>query len=188
MDTPQDQSGNDADNADGDNLSALDFSVDEDDSAHEEAVEALKKEASRQPETEDERGEEADIEAIQAVTEVEEEEELPALFTVSNPSKSVSVSALMDGRIHQVSLSKKVERMTESDLTEEITVIAELARQKGRSAQFAFIQEGMTETGAEGENVAFISQIVKLGMDLPTPEEAELAEAEVFETRYGEVK
>ncbi|BCI90087.1 hypothetical protein NIIDMKKI_52930 [Mycobacterium kansasii] len=51
-------------------------------------------------------------------------------FTVTNPDKSVSVSALLDGRIDRVTVSRRAARMTESGLSDEIMTLAQVAMQK----------------------------------------------------------
>ncbi|MDV3123327.1 YbaB/EbfC family DNA-binding protein [Mycobacterium sp. 21AC1] len=111
------------------------------------------------------------------------EDELPVpLFTVTNPPGTVTVTAYLDGRVHQIELSPKVTRMTEADLADEILVIAELAGQEARSAQHAFMLEGMREYGHD--DVATRDFLTR-DLNLPTPEQADLARAQVFSTRYG---
>ncbi len=64
---------------------------------------------------------------------------------MTNPQGSVSVTAMMDGRIQQVTVTDKASSMSESGLAEEIFVIADLARQKARAAQHTFMVENMSE-------------------------------------------
>jgi hypothetical protein len=124
---------------------------------------------------------EADMDDLDLPT--EDEDEVPvALFTVTNPAGTVSVSAQMDGSIHQVELSAKATSMTESELAAEIIVIADLAQQSARSAQHTFILEKMTEAGADDTDA--IRDFLGEGMGLPTPEQVAAAQAEVFATRY----
>jgi hypothetical protein len=112
-----------------------------------------------------------------------EDDELPVpLFTLSNPPGTVTVTTFMDGRVHQIDLSPKVTTMTETHLAEEIVVIAGLATQDARSAQYAFMLEGMRQQGHD--NVATRDFLTR-DLDLPSPEEAEAARAEVFATRYA---
>ena len=112
-----------------------------------------------------------------------ERRELPVpLFTVTNPPGTVTVTTFMDGRVQQIDLSPKVTNMTETDLAEEIVVIAGLATQDARSAQYAFMLEGMRQQGHD--NVATRDFLAR-DLDLPTPEEAEAARAQVFATRYA---
>lgn len=103
-------------------------------------------------------------------------------FTVTNPTGTVSVSALMDGSIYQVELSANVARLTEAELEAEIIVIADLAQQHAKSAQHLFILDRMVEAGATDSEE--VRDFLREGMRLPTPEEAVEAQAEVFFTRY----
>lgn len=170
MDLP----GNDYDN---DDLGALDFSGGS--AAEESSLDALGEYAP--PQTEDTG---ADLDALHGLTEKEDEPDL-ALFTVTNPQGSVSVTTMMDGRVHQVTVTDKASRMSESGLAEEIFVIADLARQKARAAQHTFMVENMSEmTGESDEQNALLHEFVNMTLNLPTPEEAAAAEAEVFATRY----
>jgi hypothetical protein len=182
-DEPDDHSGGESD--------ALDFAPAEDDGAEQSGVDALDEYAPAETETETE------LEAIDAATEANEEQEHDeedgvALFTVANPEDTVSVVALMDGRTHRVELSPKVTSMTESELAEEIVVLAELARQKGLAGQHTYLiqnapqTEGLqelSEIGLDGNEI--LRAFMETGMQLPTPEQAADAQAEVFATRYG---
>lgn len=165
---------------DRDDLSALDFSGG--DGGQESAMDAFDDYAP--PPVEDTDN---DLEVLQTLTEAEEEHEL-AQFVVSNPSKSVTVTAIMDGSIQNVELTDKVEKMTESDLAEEIFVLADLARQKARAAQHELMLEAMAEIDDESpdkEGSAMLRDFLGMTMNLPTPEEADAAEREVMATRYG---
>lgn len=110
-------------------------------------------------------------------------DELPVpLFTVTNPPGTVTVSSFMDGRVQQIDLSPEVRELTERDLADEIVFIAGLASEHARSAQYAFMLEGMREAGHD--NVAtrdFLTRELKL----PTPEQAEATRAQLFATRYA---
>lgn len=110
-----------------------------------------------------------------------DEPETP-IFVVTNPPGTVSVSAFIDGRVHRVDLSAKVADMTESELADEIVVIAGLARDKARSAQFVFISEVMQQLGP---NAAETNEFLGRTMGLPSPDEAQNEEARVFSTRYA---
>jgi hypothetical protein len=171
-----------------DESDALDFSAPDDD-GEESAVEALHDYAPSEPE---ESG--ADLAAIElqsdAAQEAEaDEEDAPAMFTVTNPPETVSVSALMDGRTQHVELSAKVTSMSEADLADEILVIADLARQKGLAAQHSYLLEDdslsdtMREMGIDGSEV--VRDFMENGIGLTTPEQAAAAQAEVFATRYA---
>lgn len=148
------------DDDDHDDLAALDFSTAEDAS------------------------EKSDLDALgDFVVPGDADGELPVpLFTLSNPPGTVTVTTFMDGRVHQIDLSPKATTMTETRLAEEIVVIAGLATQDARSAQYAFMLEGMRQQGHD--NVATRDFLAR-DLDLPSPEEAEAARAEVFATRYA---
>lgn len=110
------------------------------------------------------------------------DERLALLFTVTNPPGTVSVSAFIDARIHQVNLSAKVTDMTESQLADEIMVIAGLAQQKARSAQYALLLGGMTELGHDSvETGGFLGR--ELG--LPSPDQVKAEMGQLFATRYA---
>ncbi len=116
-------------------------------------------------------------------TPYEEDDELQSsLFTITNPPGTVTVSAYLDGRVQRVDLTAKVTHMTEPHLAEEILVIADLARQRARSAQYAFISEAMRELG---QDHATTRDFLGREMDLPSPDEAIAATAQVFAARYG---
>ena len=104
------------------------------------------------------------------------------MFTVTNPPGTVTVTTYMDGRVHQIDLSPKAAAMAETLLAEEIVVIAGLATQDARSAQYTFMLEGMREQGHD--NVA-TRDFLSRDLDLPTPEQAQAARAELFTTRYA---
>lgn len=109
--------------------------------------------------------------------------ELPApLFTVTNPPGTVTVTTFMDGRVHQIDLSPKVTTLTESMLAEEIVLIARLATQAARAAQYSFMLEGMRHQGHD--NVA-TRDFLQRDLDLPSPEQAIAARAAVFAERYA---
>lgn len=104
------------------------------------------------------------------------------MFTVANPSATVTVTTLMDGRVHRIDLSPNATTLTETTLAEEIVVIAGLATQDARSAQFTFMLEGMRE---QGHDTVGTRDFLNRDMDLPTPEQAQAARAELFATRYA---
>lgn len=164
---------------DSDDLASLDFSGD---GAEESSISALDDYAPAEDAESEHSGTELD--ALHGLTEREDEPDL-ALFTVTNPQGSVSVTTLMDGRVQHVTLTDKASGMTESGLAEEIFVIADLARQKARAAQYTMMVENMGEMTGEGaEQSAMLREFVGMTLNLPTPEEAAAAEAEVFATRY----
>ena len=106
------------------------------------------------------------------------------MFTVTNPPGTVSVSSLMDGRIQQIDLAPSVTAMTESQLAEEIRVIADLARLKGLAGQYAFMTTMMYRE--ELHNGADVRVVLEEGLELPSPQQADEAQADVFPSRYSE--
>ncbi|OBK13728.1 DUF2694 domain-containing protein [Mycobacterium asiaticum] len=165
---------------DSDDLGALDFSggaaVDEASS-----LDALGEYA---PPTESAEADGTELDALDGLTDQEEEPDL-AMFTVTNPAGSVSVTALMDGRVQRVEVTDKASSMSESGLAEEIFVIADLARQKGRAAQHTFMVENMGEmTGGNDQQNALLHEFVGATLNLPTPEEAAAYQEQVFASRY----
>lgn len=120
--------------------------------------------------------------------EADEDELAPYTFTVTNPPGLVSVSALIGGKIREVGLSPRVTGMTEDELAEEIIVLADLARKKGLAGQQTYltdsdlVNEGMREMGLNGGEV--VRDFMVNGLGMPTPEQAEAEQAEVFATRY----
>jgi hypothetical protein len=142
-----------------DELAALDFSVTESESA------------------------ESDLDALDVYPEDFWDHELPVpVFAVTNPPGTVTVAAFVDGRVKQIDLSPKVTDMTETDLADEIVVIAGLATADARSAQYAYMFEGMR---LQGHDDVATRDFLARGLDLPTPEEAKAARAQLFSTRYA---
>ena len=105
--------------------------------------------------------------------------EMP-LFTVTNPPGTVTVTTYMDGRVHQVELSPGAAELPEAALADEIVVIAGLATQDARSAQYTYMLEGMREQGHDNVTTR---DFLNRDLDLPTPEQARAARAERFTTR-----
>ena len=68
--------------------------------------------------------------SIDAPVDDTDSERQTLLFTITNPPGTVSATAALDGRIQQIELSPKVTAMTESQVAEEVTVLAGLARQR----------------------------------------------------------
>lgn len=112
----------------------------------------------------------------------EEDEEEGELFTVTNPPGTVSVSARVDGGVDRVALSEKVTAMTETQLAEEIRVMAHLAGEKGQAAQHTFLTEIMRQLG--GDDTEAIGGFLRDDLNLASPEQAETTQARVFATRY----
>jgi hypothetical protein len=103
-------------------------------------------------------------------------------FTVTNPPGTVTVTTFMDGRVREIDLSPKVTTLTESQLAEEIVVIARLATQDARAAQFSFMLEGMNQ---QGHDEIATRDFLNRDLDLPSPEQATAMRAEVFAHRYA---
>jgi hypothetical protein len=182
---PDDSASGDHDAAQSD---ALDF-YGADDDADEPGTDALDEYVPAEPE---EPG--SDLDAIDgqiaaAATEDEEAQEGAQTFTVANPADTVSVSSLIDGRTQRVELSAKVSTMTEAELAEEILVLADLARQKGLAGQHSYLLENDTLSGTVRElgldSTEVLRDFVENGIGLPTPEQADAAQAEVFAARYA---
>lgn len=169
---------------------ALDFSVADDDSDAETPDDAWETYAPAEPE--DTGAELAAIDSqTEAVGEEEEDDEDhdAQLFAITNPAGTVSVTGAIDGRTERVDLSPKVSGMNESELAEEIIALADLARIKGLAGQHTylveneFLSEWMSEFGLAGDEVR---EFVESGMGLPTPAQADEAQAEVFANRYAD--
>jgi hypothetical protein len=102
-------------------------------------------------------------------------------FTVTNPPGTVTVTTYLDGRVQQVDLSPKAAELPEAVLADEIVVIAGLATQDARSAQYTSMLDGMRQ---QGHDHAATRDFLARDLDLPTPEQARAARAELFTTRY----
>ncbi|MUL82863.1 MULTISPECIES: YbaB/EbfC family DNA-binding protein [unclassified Mycolicibacterium] len=158
-----------------DDLSALDFSYPDDglDAAALDALGTYEDSAASDDAVSDDGWDGSD----------DEDENLAVpLFTVTNPPETVTVTAFMDGRVHQIELAPRVANLTERDLAEEILVIAGLAAQQAKSAQYSFMLAGMRE---HGHDDAATRDFLTRDLDLLTPEQADDARAQVFSTRYG---
>jgi len=116
------------------------------------------------------------------VTDHDDDDANSALYTVTNPAGTVSVTVCLDGRAHHVELAPKVTDMTERELADEIRVIADLARQKARSQLHTLIVEGVRVLGYDP---AIMRDGLRRELDMPTPEEAAETAAEVFASRYS---
>ncbi|VEG50963.1 ESX-1 secretion-associated protein EspH [Mycolicibacterium aurum] len=111
-----------------------------------------------------------------------EDDHAMPMFTVTNPPGTVTVTTYMDGRVRDVDLSPGAAALTEAVLADEIVVIAGLATQDARSAQYTFMLEGMRE---HGHDTVATRDFLRRDLDLPTPEQAQAARAELFTTRYA---
>lgn len=104
------------------------------------------------------------------------------LFTVTNPPGTVTVTTHLDGGVQHIGLAPRVTNMSETELAEEIVVIAGLATQDARSAQYQVMLDGMRR---QGHDDPATRDFLQRDLDLPTPEEARAHRAEVFTTRYA---
>ena len=109
-------------------------------------------------------------------------EVVATMFTVTNPPGTVTVSTFMDGSVQRIDLSQEVISMTEADLAEEIVVIARLATQDARAAQYVHVLDGMRQ---QGHDDVATRDFLSRDLDLPSPEDASAARARVFATRYA---
>lgn len=111
----------------------------------------------------------------------ESDDSAEPLFTVTNPPGTVTVSAFFDGRVQRIELSPEAAESAEDHLAAEIVVIAGLATQRARAAQFSYMLEGMQDHGHDTVDTRdFLSRSV----GLPSPADADAAQAKVFATRY----
>jgi hypothetical protein len=168
------------DNASG-GLQALKFSAAGHDRGQNSAVAGLTGWAPTQPEDTT-----TDLDAIRSAARASTQNALKQadfLAKVTNPPGTVSVTALHDGSVLQIDLSPKVTTMTESALANEILAIADLARQKGLADQQAFIVDAMAASGLDDPGGAH--ERILGSLDLPTPQQAEAAQAELFAARYA---
>ena len=103
-------------------------------------------------------------------------------YALTNPAGTVTVTVLLDGRVAGVELGTGALAMTEMELSEEIRVIADLARNQVRSELNVFLSESM---GAAGHDAAFFRDALERDMDMPTREHAAAARARAFAERYA---
>jgi ESX secretion-associated protein EspD/H len=117
-----------------------------------------------------------------SVSEAGSDQVVEAFFTVTNPAGTVSVTATIGGRLHKVELSANVTEMTESQLADEILVLADLAAQKAKAAQHSVTVELMRTMGYDS---VVTSGFLEHDLALPSPETVAARRAEVFATRYA---
>ena len=73
-------------------------------------------------------------------------EQIP-LVSASNPPGTVTVQAYLSGLAHRVQLSPSTTTMSESQLAEEIRVVADVAAKKATSALYFFVVELLAAQG-----------------------------------------
>ena len=104
-----------------------------------------------------------------------------ALFTVTNPPHTVAVTAHLDGRTERVTLFPAATTLTETELAEEVVLVADLATQDARSAQYESTFNGMRELGHDEVSTR---DFLTRNLDLPSPQDALAHRTQVFATRY----
>ncbi len=111
--------------------------------------------------------------------------ETPApVFSVTNPSGTVTAIASIAGRLRGVELesgSGSAHPMTESELAQEILLVGRLADQKARAELFTYLVDRTAEAGQDPQATA---RFLRDDVGLPTPEESAAAWAEAFGTQY----
>lgn len=101
----------------------------------------------------------------------------PVTFGVTNPAGTITAQATISGAINRIELSPSIASMTESDLARDIMSTARLANLQGRAIQRAMVQSLLMYQGMDQDDAAqFIDDII----DLPTPAQAEEAQAEAM--------
>jgi hypothetical protein len=171
----------------GSDLAALDFStnVDEERGSSLDALDDYAADDREQASTLDELGE-------YGPTEVTEPDALAAadplsgdiadndaqmpLISATNPPGTVTVTAHLDGLVQQVELAASTATMTESQLAEEVRVVADVAAKKATSAMYIFMVELMVAQGIGRETAETFMQS---NMSLATPQQARAAEVEL---------
>lgn len=103
-------------------------------------------------------------------------------FSVTNPPGTVTVTTGLDGRVREIELAARIGSMTEAMLAEEIVVVAGLATQEARAAQYSFMLDGMSE---QGHDTVVTRDFLERDLDLPSPEQATASRAAVFSQRYA---
>lgn len=99
----------------------------------------------------------------------------PVTFGVTNPAGTITAQATISGAINRFELSSATTLMTESDLARDILTTARLANLQGRAIQRAIVQSLLMHQGMDPQVAAqYIDDVI----DLPTPAQAEAAQAE----------
>jgi hypothetical protein len=110
-----------------------------------------------------------------------EDAEPAMLFTVTNPPGTVSVTVTADGGPMQIDLAPRVVDMTESQLAEEISLMATLAGQNALAGQHVLISGIMRRLGHDRLSV---QSYLEHELGLPSAETVLAAKAEIFAARY----
>ncbi|MCV7355542.1 YbaB/EbfC family nucleoid-associated protein [Mycolicibacterium fluoranthenivorans] len=107
---------------------------------------------------------------------------LTVVFTATNPQGTVSVTALLDGRVLRVDLDPKVSSMTEIELAQEIVAIARLATRQALAGQHLVIAALMQRRGHDSVNTrSFLERELRL----PPPDVVVAERAQLFAHRYA---
>ena len=124
-----------------------------------------------------------DLRTVAAPSEHDDGQLQTMFFTVSNPPGTVAVTASADGRPVRVDLAPHANQMTESQLGEEISLIARLASQNARAGQHLLATSMMEQLGHDR---ASTRAYVEHELGLPSPETVLADKASVFAARYAD--
>jgi hypothetical protein len=94
-------------------------------------------------------------------------------FTVTDAAEKIAVTTRFDGAVHSVRLSS-VHGTTEFDLAREMLAVADVASTKARAGLGQFISGLLL---LQGQDRASVRDLVEHHLRLPTPEQAQQAEA-----------
>jgi len=104
------------------------------------------------------------------------------LMTASNPSGSVSATALMGGRILKVELTHQVTKMTETDLSKEVVAVCRLTSRQAEAAQHHLIASLMCSLGHDPVSIrGFLEHTV----GLPAPQTVRDEKARALAAYYS---
>jgi hypothetical protein len=172
----------------GSDLAALDFStnVDDERGSSLDALDEYAADAGEEASTLDELGEYGPVEVAEpdvlaavdplaADDNADNDAQMP-LISATNPPGTVTVTAHLNGLVQQVELAASTTTMTESQLAEEVRVVADVAAKKASSAMYIFMVELMVAQGIGRETAETFMQS---NMSLATPQQARAAEVEL---------
>jgi hypothetical protein len=172
----------------GSDLAALDFStnVDDERGSSLDALDEYAADAGEEASTLDELGEYGPVEVAEpdvlaavdplaADDNADNDAQMP-LTSATNPPGTVTVTAHLNGLVQQVELAASTTTMTESQLAEEVRVVADVAAKKATSAMYIFMVELMVAQGIGRETAETFMQS---NMPLANPQQARAAEAEL---------
>jgi hypothetical protein len=172
----------------GSDLAALDFStnVDDERGSNLDALDDYAPDDREEASTLDELGEYgpaevaepdalAAVDPLAADDDPDNDAQMPPI-SATNPPGTVTVTAHLDGLVQQVELSASTTTMTESQLAEEVRVVADVAAKKATSAMYSFMVELMVAQGIGRETAETFMQS---NMSLATPQQARAAEVEL---------